>query len=493
MSGVAGLRGVSAAQDGRFSDKTKQLQQQLKFPKQLDTKIDFDKVNLEVIREWVAKRVTALLNGLEDDVLIGFIFEMLEQKSKLDPRELQIYLTGFLEKNTSLFMKELWTLLIEAQQSEHGIPQQLLDLKAEELRQKQKYQEKIKAQLDRSKTRNQDGHTSQETKRSGEERRGREVRREREAARSRSRELDGISRRYRSPPQFYRPKKEDRYKESYYRPRHSRRSPSPQNKRYPRESSPRYRSKSPSPVKRQPRSVSPRYRQKSHSPNSRQSYSRSHSPSSLSPPPTSKPRMQLNNEHQLKNHKRSTGLNVKKQVEQQEKGDKEDIDGKNRSGTSPDPVKEKLQASMSPFNDTSRPLREGAPSPSTDKDPSQQKRPIEVDPQERKVEEVVRQKRQRSKSGERRRKKDKKESSKKKHKKDKKSKSKKKRARYNEDDDGGRRRDREYDSQRSSSREKVGDIRRDINDIVQEMKSIVEVEDLQALRQKALRGMRDDN
>eukprot|EP01023_Acetabularia_acetabulum_P019819 TRINITY_DN20168_c0_g2_i1.p1 TRINITY_DN20168_c0_g2~~TRINITY_DN20168_c0_g2_i1.p1 ORF type:complete len:215 (-),score=27.25 TRINITY_DN20168_c0_g2_i1:46-690(-) len=147
MSGVAGLRGVSASQDGRFTDKTKQLKQKLKFPKQLDTKITFSKVNLEVIREWIAKRVTALLNGVEDDVLIGYIFEMLEQRDKLDPKELQVYLTGFLEKNTGLFMKELWTLLAQAQESPSGIPQQILDIKAEELKNKEQYQEQLQQQL----------------------------------------------------------------------------------------------------------------------------------------------------------------------------------------------------------------------------------------------------------------------------------------------------------------------------------------------------------
>lgn len=52
----------------------------------------------------------------------------------MDPKLLHIELQPFLEKNTSLFMKELWALLNSASQNESGVPQQLLDAKAEELR-----------------------------------------------------------------------------------------------------------------------------------------------------------------------------------------------------------------------------------------------------------------------------------------------------------------------------------------------------------------------
>jgi len=42
-------------------------------------------------------------------------------------------LTGFLEKNTSLFMKELWGLLANAQAHPDGIPQFYLDEKKNEV------------------------------------------------------------------------------------------------------------------------------------------------------------------------------------------------------------------------------------------------------------------------------------------------------------------------------------------------------------------------
>lgn len=52
-------------------------------------------------------------------------------------KEIQISLTGFMEKNTGKFMKELWTHLLSAQNNASGVPQQFLDAKEEETRKKQ--------------------------------------------------------------------------------------------------------------------------------------------------------------------------------------------------------------------------------------------------------------------------------------------------------------------------------------------------------------------
>jgi serine/arginine repetitive matrix protein 1 len=52
----------------------------------------------------------------------------------VDGKHVQIQITGFMEKNTGKFMKELWSLLISAQSNVSGIPQQFLDQKAEETR-----------------------------------------------------------------------------------------------------------------------------------------------------------------------------------------------------------------------------------------------------------------------------------------------------------------------------------------------------------------------
>lgn len=47
-------------------------------------------------------------------------------------KQVQIQLTGFMERNTGKFMKELWSLLLSAQQNVSGVPQQFLDAKEEE-------------------------------------------------------------------------------------------------------------------------------------------------------------------------------------------------------------------------------------------------------------------------------------------------------------------------------------------------------------------------
>lgn len=48
---------------------------------------------------------------------------------------MQINLTGFLEKNTQTFILELWKLLLSAQESLGGVPQQFLEAKKRELQQ----------------------------------------------------------------------------------------------------------------------------------------------------------------------------------------------------------------------------------------------------------------------------------------------------------------------------------------------------------------------
>jgi hypothetical protein len=49
---------------------------------------------------------------------------------------MQINLTGFLEKNASTFVTELWKLLLSAQDGVGGIPKVFLEAKMEEIRRK---------------------------------------------------------------------------------------------------------------------------------------------------------------------------------------------------------------------------------------------------------------------------------------------------------------------------------------------------------------------
>ncbi|KAJ3365692.1 hypothetical protein HDU91_002108 [Kappamyces sp. JEL0680] len=117
--------------DVRLKDKTQKLLKSVKFPQILQEPLDISKVNLDVMRPWITTKITELL-GFEDDITVELVVGLLQQK--MDPREIQIQLTGFLEDSTFKFMKSLWELLLSAQKSVSGIPQAFLDAKKEEIR-----------------------------------------------------------------------------------------------------------------------------------------------------------------------------------------------------------------------------------------------------------------------------------------------------------------------------------------------------------------------
>ena len=94
------------------------------------------KVNLDTIKPWITTRVNQLL-GIDDDVIVEFVFNLLENTQHPDPKEMQMNLTGFLNgKNARIFMQELWDLLTSAQENIGGIPSIFLEQKKEEIRQK---------------------------------------------------------------------------------------------------------------------------------------------------------------------------------------------------------------------------------------------------------------------------------------------------------------------------------------------------------------------
>ena len=108
---------------------------------------------------WIAGKISEVL-GNEDDVVIELCFNLLEGSRFVsnkhlpsDPYEklirgiqpdvklLQIQLTGFLDKDTAKFCKELWLLCLSAQSNPQGVPKELLEAKKLEL-----IQEKVRGQ-----------------------------------------------------------------------------------------------------------------------------------------------------------------------------------------------------------------------------------------------------------------------------------------------------------------------------------------------------------
>ncbi|KFZ01764.1 hypothetical protein V500_00630 [Pseudogymnoascus sp. VKM F-4518 (FW-2643)] len=111
-----------------------------KFPPEFNQKVDMQKVNLEVMRKWIAGKISDIL-GSEDDVVIELCFNLIEGSRYPEIKKLQIQLTGFLEKDTPAFCKELWKLCLSAQNSPQGVPKELLEAKKLEL-----IQEKVEAE-----------------------------------------------------------------------------------------------------------------------------------------------------------------------------------------------------------------------------------------------------------------------------------------------------------------------------------------------------------
>ncbi|KAK4147913.1 uncharacterized protein C8A04DRAFT_24475 [Dichotomopilus funicola] len=105
-----------------------------KFPPEFNQKVDMQKVNVQVMKKWIANRVTEIL-GSEDDVVIELVFDLVEGVRNPDIKSMQIQLTGFLDKDTPIFCKDLWKLLLSAQASPQGVPKELLEAKKLELMQ----------------------------------------------------------------------------------------------------------------------------------------------------------------------------------------------------------------------------------------------------------------------------------------------------------------------------------------------------------------------
>ncbi|KAL8875571.1 MAG: hypothetical protein Q9198_006089 [Flavoplaca austrocitrina] len=117
------------------------LLKQTKFPPEFSQKVDMKKVNVEVMKKWIAGKISEIL-GSEDDVVVELCFNLLEgSRFQPDIKVLQIQLTGFLDKDTPKFCKELWTLCLSAQSNPQGVPKELLEAKKLEL-----IQEKIDAE-----------------------------------------------------------------------------------------------------------------------------------------------------------------------------------------------------------------------------------------------------------------------------------------------------------------------------------------------------------
>ncbi|KPV75466.1 uncharacterized protein RHOBADRAFT_43971 [Rhodotorula graminis WP1] len=132
---MTSFRGISLDQDPRFKDKQAALLAKTSFPATFNTKVDIRKVEMAVMKPWITKKVIELL-GFEDDVLLEYIFSLLEDNENpvVDGKQMQLLLTGFLEAKTPAFMSSLWDLLLSAQSNPLRVPTALLEEKKREMR-----------------------------------------------------------------------------------------------------------------------------------------------------------------------------------------------------------------------------------------------------------------------------------------------------------------------------------------------------------------------
>ncbi|CAO2656956.1 Nn.00g057590.m01.CDS01 [Neocucurbitaria sp. VM-36] len=107
-----------------------------KFPPEFDKKVDIEKVNIDLMKKWIANKITTIL-GDEDDIVVETCYNLIEQNQFPKIKEIQIQLTGFLNKETAAFCKELWDLMLSAQDSPMGVPKELLEAKKRELQEEQ--------------------------------------------------------------------------------------------------------------------------------------------------------------------------------------------------------------------------------------------------------------------------------------------------------------------------------------------------------------------
>ncbi|DAA75787.1 TPA_exp: Uncharacterized protein A8136_1509 [Trichophyton benhamiae CBS 112371] len=126
-----------------------------KFPPEFAKKVDMTKVNIEVMKKWIAERISDIL-GNEDDVVIELCFNLLEGSRFPNIKHLQINLTGFLEKDTAKFCKDLWNLCLSAQDSPQGVPKELLEAKKLELMQEQAAAEEARRRAEAEQARERD-------------------------------------------------------------------------------------------------------------------------------------------------------------------------------------------------------------------------------------------------------------------------------------------------------------------------------------------------
>jgi serine/arginine repetitive matrix protein 1 len=75
------FRGTTVEQDGRWGKSDEKMIKMLtkagKFSEILNTKVELNKINLDIISKWISQKLLDLL-GFEDEVVTGLVINMLQ-------------------------------------------------------------------------------------------------------------------------------------------------------------------------------------------------------------------------------------------------------------------------------------------------------------------------------------------------------------------------------------------------------------------------------
>lgn len=115
--------------DARFKDRRSKKKQQEGKPEVFKTKLskaDMQHIVWESVSRWIELRTAALLDGIEDEILVSFITESLTAAEPVDAYELSEHLQGFLGDKAEGFVEELWKLLVDASSNAAGVPKSFL-------------------------------------------------------------------------------------------------------------------------------------------------------------------------------------------------------------------------------------------------------------------------------------------------------------------------------------------------------------------------------
>ncbi|KAK9447666.1 PWI domain-containing protein [Limtongia smithiae] len=123
-----------------LSDADRRRVRATRFPREFDVHVDLAKVNLPVMRVWIAQRLDDTANG--DDIATEYILSLFDDDTTYDIKALQIQLEGLLPNpaDAAAFCMDLQTLMLDAQTTVSGVPKRLVAERREQWRRERERQ-----------------------------------------------------------------------------------------------------------------------------------------------------------------------------------------------------------------------------------------------------------------------------------------------------------------------------------------------------------------